>query len=375
MMMVQTVKIGGTRIYIPEKDQEWILEKTREVLESAILTEGKFCRELESDISKYLGVKHVIATNSGTGALEVMLRSLNIRGEVIVTPETFSATIYAILRAGCRPVFADVGSDMALNPDRVKEKMTNKTGAILTVHIGGHISEGTQVLAELAEKKGIPLVEDSAQAMGSKLGGVSAGNFGRGSGFSLFPTKVMGSAEGGFFVTNDSKAAEDAQLYKDQGKKVGNLCTVQGYNWRMSEHTAIVALTQLRRLDQFISRREEIASQYYSMVRSESLREKMTEMYVSPRARPNWYKFVAFLSTKIEREQLKARLKERSIALSGEVYEVPCHTQPAFAELGYKEGDFPVAEKISKAHVCFPLMANLTDAQVQYFGEAIRSCI
>lgn len=370
----QASKIGSMRIYIPIEDKAWILEKFSDILDSRILTNGKFCADLEKELGSYLGVRHVVATNSGTGALEAMIEAHGLKGDVVVTPETFAATIYAIQKAGCRPVFADVGTDMSLDPDLAKRKITENTKAIMTVHIGGHISPGVWELKEIAERHGIPLLEDSAHAIGSKLNDKYAGTIGSSSGFSFFPTKVLGSAEGGFIATNDTEVAENAQLLRDQGKKVGNLCVVKGYNWRMSEFQAVIALAQLRRLDEFIARRNEIAKQYSQLLQSRLFQDKITELPVAKGARPNWYKFIAFLQG-VDRGALRAKLKERSIELSGEVYEVPCHTQPVFEDLGYKEGDFPVTERVCKSHVCFPLMANLTDAQVQYFAETLPGCL
>src|SRR3989442_6175770 len=299
----QVSKIGSMRIYIPQEDKAWILEKFSDILDSRILTNGKFCTDLEKGLGSYLGVKHVIATNSGTGALEAMIEAHELNGDVVVTPETFAATIYAIQKAGCRPVFADVGADMSLDPDLAAKKMTESTKAIMTVHIGGHISPRVWELRELADRHGIPLLEDSAHAIGSKLKDKCAGTIGSSSGFSFFPTKVLGSAEGGFIATNDNEVAENAQLLRDQGKKVGNLCVVKGYNWRMSEFQAVIALSQLRRLDEFIARRNEISKQYSRLLESKPFQDKVREFPVPPKARPNWYKFIAFLQS-VNRDSL-----------------------------------------------------------------------
>jgi len=358
------------RIFIPEEDKAWILSKFSEILDSRILTNGKFCAELEKELAKYLGVKHVLATNSGTGALEAMIRAQGLTGKILVTPETFAATIFAIQRSGCQPVFADIGQDMSLDPDQVAKKITKDTAAIMTVHMGGHVSQGVWKLRDIADQHDIPLLEDSAHAIGSKIDNSFAGTIGTSSGFSFFPTKVMGSAEGGFVSTNAAEIAERVAILRDQGKKVGNLCIEKGYNWRMSEFQAVIALAQLRRLEEFIQRRTEIARQYSQFLQANKLHYKIREYSVPKGARPNWYKFIAFLNG-VERDRLKAKLKANSIEMSGEVYEVPCHTQPVFEDLGYKQGDFPVTEDVCKSHVCFPLMANLTDAQVQYFCDKL----
>lgn len=367
------MRIPPMRIYIPQEDRSEILRRFAEVLDSSILTDGKYCRELEQVLSRLLGVKHVISTNSGTGALELMLRSRKSEGEVIVTTETFTATIYAIRRVGCRPVLADVGGDMSLDPSNVTEKLTSRTTAIVTVHLGGFVSERVKELQEISAKNGVLLFEDAAQAMGSKLGGKFAGSLGDGAGFSFFPTKVAGSAEGGFLTTNDDPAADLARTLRDQGKIKGNLCTEEGYNWRMNEFQAIIALEQINRLEQFISNRERIAKVYADALTEGKLKKKLVPLIPPEASRPNWYKYISFLSKEFNREKLKVKLQERGIALSGDVYEVPCHLQPVFKSLGYRKGDFPVAEGASDTHICLPMKSDLTAEQARFVVETLEA--
>lgn len=364
------MKIPPTRIYIPDEDKEWILAKTGEVLSSGILTEGPFCQMLEKELSNYLGAKHVVVTNSGTGALEAMLRAFPLKGDVIVPTETFSATIYSVLRSGNKPRFADSGADASISLDGVKKALTRETKAVMLVHIGGFISDSAVEIREFCEKRGLAIFEDAAQAMGSKYDGKSPGAFGRSAGFSLFPTKVMASAEGGFVATNDENLAGTVKLLKDQGKADGNYCSVQGYNWRMSELQAIVALTQLRRLEQFIKTREEAASVYDRELGSGRFTGRLTKLRSSNKCRANLYKYIVLL-TRHQRAEVKKRLKDDGISLSGEVYEVPCHTQGAFKELGYKKGDFPIAEEFCDSHICFPLTARMNQEQASFFVDCL----
>ena len=355
---------------MPSEDKNWILDKTKEVLDSSILTEGKYCRQLESELKQKLASKHVITTNSGTGALECMIRASRTKGEVIVPTETFSATIYAIIRAGCKPIFADSGADMSISPSSVKSLLNDNTSAVMLVHIGGFISDNVIEIKELCEKRGIPLFEDAAQAMGSTYDGRSPGRFGIAAGFSLFPTKVMASAEGGFIATDNDELAQLSNVLKDQGKTRGNYCAVQGYNWRMSELQAIIALTQLRRLDEFVRSRDKIAGYY------DELTSQMSA-YLEPHPRskkcqPNWYKFISYLKSG-NRDALKNSLKGFDINLSGEVYEVPCHVQEAFSEFAIPSRTFPVSEDLSGRHICFPLTSNMTMEQAKYFGEKLQA--
>lgn len=366
--------IPPTRIYLPQEDKDWILEKIREILDSAILTEGRFCKELETRLAEYLGSKNVVVTNSGTGALESMIRATSVEGDIVVTTETFSATIYAILRAGCRPVFADVGSDMALSLEAVKQSITEKTKAVMTVHIGGLISDSVREIKEFCEKKDLMFFEDAAQVMGSKYGGVSPGKFGASAGFSLFPTKVMASAEGGFVSTENTQIADKVRILKDQGKVRGNYCSVQGYNWRMSEIQAVIALSQLRRLEQFIQARSNVAEVYDESFQERRFGDSIARVTKSEFCRSNWYKYLVFLKG-INKENLRDELKKKGFSLGGDVYEVPCHLQDAFKELGYRKGDFPVAEEVCSSHVSFPILSNMTDNDALQFLEALGSSL
>jgi len=367
---VKNMQIPPLRIYIPEEDKQWLLSSFEEIIDSNILTEGKFCAELEKNLSSYLGAKNVVVTNSGTSALELALRALPLTGEVIVPTETFSATLYATMRAGCKPVLADSESDMYLSPRDVKRRVTNKTRAVLVMHVGGHISDSIEELRDLTRDRGIPLIEDAAHAAGSKFDGTFACNLGESAACSFFPTKVIGSAEGGFVTFRDDESARKARLMKDQGKSRGNYCTVQGYNWRMSEFQAAIALSQLKRIEEFISRRESVARIY-----DERLKElpagKLEPLPRSTRERPNWYKYICFLKDE-DRDLLKTKLKSKGINLSGEVYEVPCHMQPAFEELGYRKGDFSKAEQVCATHICLPMSSNLTADQANYFIDSLK---
>jgi dTDP-4-amino-4,6-dideoxygalactose transaminase len=364
------MNIPSMRIYIPKEDRESLTHCFEEIIDSKILTEGKYCKELEKQLSEYLGVKHIVVTNSGTGALELVLRAMRLSGEVVVPTETFSATLYAVLRAGCKPVLADCEDDMYLSPNDVKRRITNNTKAVLVMHVGGHISESIEELLKLCEQHTIPLIEDAAQAAGSRFQGLFACNLGEGAACSFFPTKVIGSAEGGFAAFKDDEVAERARLIKDQGKSVGNYCTVQGYNWRMNEFQAALALSQLKRVEDFIKHREGIARLYDKRL-EEFSGATIKPLVRSHMERPNWYKYICFLLG-ADREKLKARLRAKQISLSGEVYEIPCHIQPAFEDLQYKRGDFPIAERVCATHICFPMTSELTIEQANYFIDSLK---
>lgn len=259
------MKVKAQVYSFPAPDIEYVTGELRRLLEAQeFLTLGRYGEQFEQEFAAYHGAAHAIATNSGTGALEVILHALKLVGKEVVLPtNTFAATAFAIIRARARPVFADILPDMTLDPADAARRITSNTGAVVAVHIGGLISPATRVLADLCRGRGIPLVEDAAHAHGSTLDGQAAGAFGVAAAFSFFSTKVMTTGEGGMILTGDECLDRDARVLRDQAKVAGgNLHETLGYNWRMAEVQAIMGIAQLRRLGEFISRRREIAAIY-----------------------------------------------------------------------------------------------------------------
>jgi dTDP-4-amino-4,6-dideoxygalactose transaminase len=369
------MKVPAARITFPEEDKDWILQKMRVVLDSGWLTLGKFTKQLEEEFAKRHRVKHAVAVNSGTSALEIILRILNVEGkEVIVPTNTFFATAAAVVHAGARPRFADISPQtFTLSLETIKRALTRKTVGVIIVHIGGLISPEILEIKAFCDNKGLFLIEDAAHAHGSSFNGQMAGTFGIASSFSFYPTKVMTSGEGGMIVTNEDKIKEEALIYRDQGKAsfYGNFHVRMGYNWRMSELHAIVGLAQLRRLDEFIAVRRRIARLY-----DEGLKEieGVQPVLLPPGVESCYYKYMALLERGIDRSLLKKVLKEQyGVTLSGEVYEIPLHRQPVFER--YSSGQFPIAEDICARHICLPIYSDMTEDEAQYVINSLAKAI
>lgn len=370
------MKIPAAKIYFPEEDKEKILNQVKKVLDSGWLTLGKFGRQFEEEFAKEHGAKYAVAVSSGTSALEIALRILEVRGkEVVIPTNTFFATASAVLHAGGKVRLADVKKDtFALDPESLRATITENTAGVIVVHIGGIISSDINEIKEICEEKGLFLLEDAAHAQGCSLNGQIAGTFGDAAAFSFYPTKVMTSGEGGMIVTSKEEFRKEASVYRDQGKSgfYGNYHIKLGYNWRMSELHAIIGLSQLHRLDEFIGARNRIANIY-----DEGLRDiSGVEPLVLPEeCRCNYYKYIILLEGGISRNKLKKCLKEKyEIGVSGEVYEVPLHLQPIFKE-EYREGDFPVAEDICRRHICLPISAVMTDEEANYVLNSLEKTI
>lgn len=360
--------------FLPE-DSAWIAERIQEVLASGQLTLGKYGTEFEKKFTELCGTRHAIAVNSGTSALEIILRSIGIEGkDVLVPTNTFFATAAAVVHAGGNPVLIDMDPEsFAIRPEDVEKALAAKTVGMILVHIGGIVSSRTPDLMDLAKKKGLWLVEDAAHAHGSSYRSTSAGAFGVAGSFSFYPTKVMTSAEGGMIVTNDDRIADESRIYRDQGKAsfTVNAHVRMGYNWRMSEPHAIIGLKHLQRLAAMIEERRAIASVY-----DKGLGEldNLHSLKIPAGGVCNFYKYIAVMKTARDRKALKTELRERfGVSLAGEVYEEPLHKQPVFSE--YAAGPLPVSEDLCARHICLPIFSGMKQSEAAQVLEALKKVI
>ena len=368
------MRVPPARILFPPEDRVAILARIDEALTTGQLTLGPIGRELEDAFAARHGAQHAVAVSSGTAALEIILRAIGVDDrEVIVPANTFFATAAAAVHAGARLRFVDCDPQtMAIDPADLAACITPDTAAVVIVHIGGLITPAIDEIAQICSAAGVELVEDAAHAHGSAFNGRCAGTFGRAGSFSFYPTKVMAGGEGGMIVTNDADIAEEARIYRDQGKGSfhANFHTRMGANWRMSEPHAAIVLSQLHRLNEFIDRRQELAARYDDALASLDL----DALVIPPAASSNYYKYVAFLPEGIDRTLFKQHLRtEFDIGLSGEVYDTPLHHQPIFSQLDDRA--LPGAEWLCARHVCLPLYPALSEADVDYVVESLASAL
>ena len=369
------MQIPAAKIYFPEEDRSSLLAKLDEILATGQLTLGKYNRQFEGEFADYVGTKYAVAVNSGTSALEIILRALDIEGNSVIVPtNTFFATPAAVIHAGGKIVFADIADNLCLDSESVEKNIREDTRAVIVVHIGGTVPPQLARIKEICQERSLFLIEDAAHAHGSTLLGQKAGSLGRAAAFSFYPTKVMTAAEGGMITTNDGKLYQQARIFRDQGKSgfERNLHVELGYNWRMSEIHAVIGLYQFRRLEEFIAQRRKIARFYDKAL--EGL-DGIKPLRIPSGSESNYYKYVVFLDKGIDRESLKKELKEKyAVSLSGEVYEMPCHLQPVFAGIG-KEGDFPVAEDLCQRMICLPISAVMTEREAEYVVDALEKAL
>jgi perosamine synthetase len=363
--------VPAARIVFPAADRAEIAEAITGILATGSLTLGPYTRQFETDFAAAHAARHAVAVSSGTAALEIALRAVDVAGRDVVVPaNTFYATAAAVLRAGARPVFADIDpATFALSPRTVEAALTPATVAVVLVHIGGLITPDTPVLAELARRNGIALIEDAAHAHGSSFEGRPAGSFGLAGCFSFYPTKVVTSGEGGMIVTGSQPLADEARIYRDQGKGAfgANHHVREGYAWRLSEQNAATGVVHLRRLAEFIARRREVAARYDKGLAGVAGLEPLAE---PPGCRSNIYKYLAVLAPGLDRARFKQELAARfGVALAGEVYDMPLHHQPVLA--AYAGPALPVAEDLCARHVCLPVHSDMTDKEVSEVLAAV----
>jgi len=368
------LKVTPARVVFSAEDRAEITAAIEQSLATGALTLGPATTRFEDAYAARHQAPHAIAVSSGTAALEIILRAVGVQGrEVVVPANTFFATAAAVVHAGGRPVFADVdATTMALSPESLRAALSPDTAAVIHVHIGGLIASSVLEVAAICAEAGIPLVEDAAHAHGSTLDGRFAGSFGVAAAFSFYPTKVITSGEGGMIVTADDHIAEEARIYRDQGKAgfLGNVHVREGYAWRMSEVHAAIGEVHLRHLDEFLAHRAEIAARYDAALRS----LPVTVLPTPDNAVNNYYKYIALLPAGVDRAALKKTLREQhEIGLSGEVYELPLHAQPVFE--AFARGRLPVSEDVCARHICLPLHSDMTEAEADLVVDALAAAL
>jgi perosamine synthetase len=250
------------KISSPVFDKEEI-DAVTEVLNSGNLSQGKKVQEFEEKFSGFIGKKYGIATSSGTSALQIAMKSLGLgKGdEVITTPFTFAATTNSILFTGAKPVFADIDErSFNLNPDLIKEKITDKTKALVVVHLYGNPCEMGKIL-RICRDHNLKLIEDCAQSTGSAFGGRNIGSFGNASCFSFYPTKNMTTGEGGMILTDNSEIERKCRLYRNHGQIETYEHIEMGFNFRMTDIAASIGICQLAKLGGLNEKR--IQNAYY----------------------------------------------------------------------------------------------------------------
>ncbi len=349
----------------------------KEVLESGILSIGPKIEEFENKFTKYFNVKHAIGVNSGTSALHLLIRSLDIKDgdEVITTPFSFVASTNCILFERAKPVFVDIDEEtLNIDINKIEEKITDRTKVILPVDVFGHPNNMTEIM-KLAKKYNLKVIEDSCEAIGSEYKGIKSGTLADAGVFAFYPNKQITTGEGGMIITNNDNIAELCRSMRSQGRATTGLWLYHerlGYNYRMSEINAAVGIIQMERLKEIIAKRDKIAQIYNEKLKD--IKGVILPYVDSKVTNMSWFVYVIRLEDNIDRNKIIDYLTESGIACKP--YFTPIHLQPYMRNMfGFKEGDFPITEKVGKSTIALPFHNKLNKADIDYVVKKLNEAI
>ncbi len=359
------VEFGNLKLNYLRLKKE-IDKATKEVFESGWFVLGKQVEEFEKEFSDYCGKKFGVGVGSGFDALNLALKALNIgKGdEVITIPNTAIPTVAAICASGATPRFVDVKEDYLIDVEKIEQTITEKTKAIMPVHLYGRVCDMEKIL-EIAEKYNLKVIEDCAQTHGAEFKGkkVPIGEIGC---FSFYPSKNLGAyGDGGMIVCEDEKLKEKLKFLRNYGQVDKHRVFFHGINSRLDELQAAILRKKLGRLEEDNEKRGKIAEKY-------NLNLKGVKVPVENPLTKSVYHLYVIRSE--NRDELMKHLKEQGIGCAIH-YLIPLHLQEAYKFLGYKEGDFPVAEKISKEILSLPIYPELKEGDIERVCGAVNDFV
>ncbi|MDD5650603.1 MAG: DegT/DnrJ/EryC1/StrS family aminotransferase [Candidatus Nanoarchaeia archaeon] len=352
-----------------QKDiRKQIDEAIKNVIDEGNFILGSQVNKFEEELNRYFGVKHSISVASGSDALFLALKAIDIKegDEVITTPFTFFATAGAISRCNAKPVFVDIDQDYNINTEKIKEVITKKTKAIIPVHLFGLPCNMNKIM-KIAKDYNLKVIEDSAQAFGTKFEGKKISSFGDAGCLSFFPTKNLGGVgDGGAIITNDDELAEKIRILRVHGSKPKYYNKYIGINSRLDTLQAAILLVKFPYLEKWNKQRNEAAKIYNDLLKN--VKEISCPVYLNGRTY-NLYSII--IDEENRRNKLMEYLTKEGIG-TGIYYPFPLHLQECYLGLGYKEGDFPETEKVCKSILSIPLFPGITKEEQEYIVSKIK---
>ncbi len=334
-------------------------------LTSAANQGGKHVQNFEKSVTSFVKSKYAIAVNSGTAALQAALYALDIKNndEVLVPSFTFVATANAVVSTGAKPVFVDIlKENYTIDPDDLEKKITKKTRAIIPVHLYGNMAN-TDRLSEISKKFSIPIIEDSAQSLGSTFKGKHSGTFFEMGCYSMYPAKVMTAGEGGFIVTNNKKLRDNLLMIRNHGMIHGYDTKIFGLNLRLPEINAAIATIQMKKLPNFLKTRKQNA---------ELLSNLLSDLnvilpYQRKNESVNWYLYTIAVE---KRNKLLKKLNEKGIGATS-YYNTPVHKTP-FYKLKTK---LPITDWAASHVLSLPIHPKVTQKNIEFIAKTIRDIL
>lgn len=346
-----------------------------EVVRSGHLSLGPHAVAFEQAVAGYAGARHGVAVSSGTAALHLCLLAAGVEpgDEVITSPFSFVASANCIMFCGARPIFADIEFEsMNVDPAKMAAAVSPRTRALLPVHVFGRPCDMDAIVA-LGAARGLPLVEDACEALGSHYRGRAVGTFGQSAMFSFYPNKQITTGEGAVIVTDDDDIADKLRMLRNQGRSVYGGAwlnhEVLGYNYRMTEMSAALGASQMRRIDALLARRAAIAQAYAAALSEVPGVRLMNEG--DDATRFSWFAAIARLDEGIDRNTVIGLLERAGVP--ARAYFAPIHLQPFYRETyGYAPGDFPVAERVARSTLALPFHGAITPSEIARVCDALH---
>lgn len=347
---------------LDESDIEAVLG----VLRTGRLALGPKIIEFERAMADYVGTRHAVAVSSGTAALHLIVKALGITtgDEVLVPSFTFAASVNAFLYEGAIPIFVEIERDTYnLDPADLERRITPRTRAIMAVDVFGHPADWDQ-LQRIADQHRLKIIDDSCEALGASYKGVKLGRFGEAAAFAFYPNKQMTTGEGGIIVTDDDQMARLCRSLSNQGRgEMGAWLEHDrlGYNYRIDEMSAALGASQLRRIEEFLMKRQGVARRYSErLAKFDWLRPPV----VNPDVRMSWFVYVVTLADGLNRDAVMQQMEARGVPVRG--YFSAVHLQPYIRErFGYAGGELPITESIARRTIALPFHNNLSDAHIE----------
>lgn len=362
------------RIAQPEIGPEEIAA-VNEVMQSGILAQGARVAQLEEDFARYCGTKYAVAVNSGTAAIHAALHAAGIKegDEVITVPFSFIATINPILMVGATPVLVDINpATFSMDPSKLKAAITQKTKAIIPVHLYGQVVDWDEI-HEIAKEHNLVVIEDACQAVGSEYKNIKAGNLGALGCFSLYATKNIMSGEGGIITTNDEAYMTKLKQFRQHGMSAPYVYEELGFNYRLTDLQAAIAIEQLKKVERFTT-----ARQTNAQLLSEGLKDVsgITLPTIADSRNHVFHQYTIRISPElgISRDDFVKALQEREVG-AGVYYPRALHSYPHIQKLGYKMGDFPESERAAAEVVSLPVHPHVTKEDVKTIVDVVKEVV
>ena len=358
---------------IDENEREEILKVLDEgILTSASNLGGKRVQDFEKLLANFLHVKHAVAVNSGTAALHASILAAGIKqdDEILIPSFTFVATANSVACTGAKPVFVDIEKDTyTINPLDLKNKVTNRTRAIIPVHLYGHPAKMDEIL-EFARKYSLLVIEDACQSLGSSYDGKQTGSLGEMGCFSMYASKVLTSGEGGAITTNSDDFAEKLRMIRNHGMVAGYDTRIIGFNMRLPEISAAIAKTQMKKIQSMLDKRAINAKKLGGLLRAKIANHDIVLPQENPRVKYNWYLYtVAFNNF---RNRVKKLLNDNGIGATI-YYDPPVHQTPYYSK--FHNGDLKITEWASRSVLSLPVHPSLTENDINLIANKVEEAI